>query len=119
MKKAIYESFGDPVEVLKIIEVPAQALQPGEVRVKVLRARINPSDVIQIAGRYGVKPPLPATAGNEGLGRVVGQSDADAKRQVSNWPRFIPASFHTLARRITAFFGVRLKKSKLFERMSV
>ncbi|MEM6305775.1 MAG: zinc-dependent alcohol dehydrogenase family protein [Pseudomonadota bacterium] len=71
MKKVIYETFGNPVEVLKVVEEPSAALQEGQVRVEVLRAPINPSDLIQIAGNYGVRPPLPAVAGNEGLGRIV------------------------------------------------
>lgn len=71
MKKVVYEEFGNPVEVLKVIEVESQPLQEGEARVEVLRAPINPSDLIQVAGNYGVRPPLPATAGNEGIGRVV------------------------------------------------
>ena len=71
MKKAIYEEFGNPVEVLKVVEEPQAVLTDGQARVDVLRAPINPSDLIQISGNYGVRPPLPATAGNEGLGRVV------------------------------------------------
>ena len=71
MKKVIYETFGNPVEVLKTVEVEAQPLAEGQARVEVLRAPINPSDLIQIAGNYGVKPPLPAGAGNEGVGRIV------------------------------------------------
>ncbi len=71
MKKVIYEAFGNPVEVLKVVEQPAATLEQGQVRVEVLRAPINPSDLIQISGNYGVKPPLPAVAGNEGLGRIV------------------------------------------------
>ena len=71
MKKVIYETFGNPVEVLKLVDEPSADLKDGEVRVEVLRAPINPSDLIQISGNYGVRPPLPATAGNEGLGRVI------------------------------------------------
>jgi len=71
MKKVIYETFGNPAKVLQVVEEPSAALAEGQVRVDVLRAPINPSDLIQIAGEYGVKPPLPATAGNEGLGRIV------------------------------------------------
>lgn len=71
MKKVIYEEFGNPAKVLQVVEVPSAPLGEGQVRVEVLRAPINPSDLIQIAGDYGVKPPLPATAGNEGLGRIV------------------------------------------------
>lgn len=71
MKKVIYEEFGNPVDVLKVVEADAVPLGDGEVRVEVLRAPINPSDLIQISGNYGVRPPLPTTAGNEGLGRIV------------------------------------------------
>ncbi len=71
MKKVIYERFGNPAEVLKVVEEAAKPLQAGEVRVEVLRSPINPSDLIQIAGEYGVCPQLPAVAGNEGIGRVV------------------------------------------------
>ena len=71
MKKVIYESFGNPADVLKVVELPSEPLSDGMVRVEVLRAPINPSDLIQISGNYGVRPPLPATAGNEGLGRIV------------------------------------------------
>lgn len=71
MKKVMYEEFGNPVDVLKVVEVDAAALADGQARVDVLRAPINPSDLIQISGNYGVRPPLPATAGNEGIGRVT------------------------------------------------
>ena len=71
MKKVIYENFGNPAEVLKVVEEPAPTLEAGQCRVEVLRSPINPSDLIQIAGEYGVKPQLPAVAGNEGIGRVV------------------------------------------------
>ncbi|MFK7834582.1 MAG: zinc-dependent alcohol dehydrogenase family protein [Sulfitobacter sp.] len=71
MKKVIYEEFGNPAEVLKVVETPSEPLGEGQVRVEILRAPINPSDLIQISGNYGVRPPLPTTAGNEGLGRIV------------------------------------------------
>ncbi|MEP5731597.1 MAG: zinc-dependent alcohol dehydrogenase family protein [Sulfitobacter sp.] len=71
MKKIIYETFGNPVDVLKAVEAPSVPLTEGQVRVEILRAPINPSDLNQISGNYGVRPPLPTTAGNEGLGRIV------------------------------------------------
>ncbi|MDW4498343.1 zinc-dependent alcohol dehydrogenase family protein [Sulfitobacter sp. D35] len=70
MQKVIYEEFGNPVEVLKLVEEDAPVLADGQARVSVLRAPINPSDLIQVSGNYGIKPPLPAIPGNEGLGRV-------------------------------------------------
>lgn len=70
MKRAIYREFGHPAKVLELIEEDSPALEPGQARIDVLRSPINPSDYIQVAGEYGVRPPLPATAGNEGIGRV-------------------------------------------------
>lgn len=71
MKKVIYRSFGNPAEVLEVVEEESPVLESGMLRVEVVRAPINPSDLIQIAGEYGVKPQLPCAAGNEGIGRVV------------------------------------------------
>lgn len=71
MKRAIYREFGHPAKVLELIEEDASVLEPGQARIDVLRSPINPSDYIQIMGDYGVRPPLPATAGNEGIGRVT------------------------------------------------
>ena len=48
-----------------------EVLEPGQARADVLRSPINPSDLIQVLGNYGVRPPLPAIAGNEGIGRVT------------------------------------------------
>ncbi|MFY9212669.1 MAG: zinc-dependent alcohol dehydrogenase family protein [Aestuariivita sp.] len=70
MKRVIYREFGHPAKVLELIEEDSVALEPGQARIEVLRSPINPSDYIQVAGDYGVRPPLPATAGNEGIGRV-------------------------------------------------
>lgn len=71
MKQVIHEEFGDPAKVLRCVEADKPALGASEARVKVLRAPINPSDLIQIAGQYGVRPDLPAIPGNEGIGRVT------------------------------------------------
>ncbi len=71
MKRAIYREFGHPGKVLELVEEDSPALEPGQARIDVLRSPINPSDYIQVMGEYGVRPPLPATAGNEGVGRVT------------------------------------------------
>ncbi|CAN0326446.1 unnamed protein product, partial [Ectocarpus sp. 13 AM-2016] len=46
-------------------------LGPREVAVKMLFAPINPSDINQVEGSYGVLPTLPAVGGNEGVGEVT------------------------------------------------
>jgi len=66
-----YSEHGDPEKVLKLshLEVP-ELPKSGHVRVRWLAAPVNPADINQIQGVYPVKPPLPATGGNEGVGRV-------------------------------------------------
>ncbi|GIQ89301.1 alcohol dehydrogenase superfamily, zinc-type protein, partial [Kipferlia bialata] len=36
-----------------------------------MAAPVNPSDINQVQGRYGIQPPLPAVGGNEGVGVVI------------------------------------------------
>lgn len=59
-----------PHEVIKTVEFTLPPLQPGEARVAVLAAPVNPSDILTLTGEYGLLPPLPAVGGNEGVGRV-------------------------------------------------
>ena len=66
-----YSQLGNPADVLKVKTEAARALSDGEVRVKVLAAPINPSDLYQISGNYGVDPNLPARPGSEGVGRIT------------------------------------------------
>ncbi|MEM1160369.1 MAG: zinc-dependent alcohol dehydrogenase family protein [Pseudomonadota bacterium] len=71
MQQAFYARHGDAPDVVEVREIDRQPLAPGETRVKILRSPINPSDIAQIGGVYGLQPPLPAPAGMEGIGEVV------------------------------------------------
>lgn len=70
MKAIRHHEFGDPAEVLRVESLPIPQPGPGEVRVKLLAATINPSDYGMISGSYGCLRKLPAVAGREGLGQV-------------------------------------------------
>ncbi|HEY2614210.1 MAG TPA: 2-enoyl thioester reductase domain-containing protein [Chthoniobacterales bacterium] len=70
-KAAIYETHGNPSEVLQIIEQPWPTAGADEVVVKMVAAPINPADLNAIEGKYPVRPPLPATPGMEGAGVVT------------------------------------------------
>ncbi len=70
MKAAVFDTFGDPSQVLSVRDVPAPSPKAGEVRVKMIMSPINPSDSMVVQGRYGVLPKLPATPGVEGVGIV-------------------------------------------------
>lgn len=71
-----FSSFGQPSEVIELSESPAKKLEPGEIRLQMLYAPINPADINYIQGIYGIKPELPAIPGLEGCGKVIeSQSD--------------------------------------------
>jgi len=70
-KAAIYETHGNPAEVLRIVELPWPKPAADEAVVKMMAAPINPADLNAIEGKYPVRPALPATPGMEGAGVVV------------------------------------------------
>lgn len=68
--------FGDPAEVVELVELPEpDALRAGEVLVAVEYAPINTSALLLIRGIYGVRPALPIGVGNEGVGRILAVGD--------------------------------------------
>lgn len=70
-KTLIYSGYGEPVDVLKITDMPNDKPKTGEVVVKWLLAPVNPADINTIQGKYPSRPPLPAVPGNEGVGEVI------------------------------------------------
>jgi len=66
-----FTSFGQPEDVIEITESSSTDLKPGEIRLRMLVAPINPADINYIQGIYGIKPELPVTAGLEGCGEVI------------------------------------------------
>jgi NADPH:quinone reductase-like Zn-dependent oxidoreductase len=66
------EAFGNPAEVMKVVEIPdVGAPAEGEVVIALEASPINMSDLLMISGRYGYRPKLPSVMGTEGVGRVV------------------------------------------------
>ena len=85
-----YRRFGEPESVLQPEAAPLDVLAPGHIRVSMLYAPVNASDLIPITGAYRHRTPLPAVAGYEGVG-VVTQA---------------PASFeHLLGKRVLPLRG--------------
>ena len=71
MKAVQFSQYGVPPEVAVVVDVPDPPVPgPGEALVDLLCSPINPADLLYIAGNYGVRPPLPAFGGLEGVGRV-------------------------------------------------
>lgn len=72
ISKLLYTEYGDPSKVIqKLNEKLEYELGPNDVLVKMLAAPVNPQDVNIIEGKYPVRPSLPSTPGNEGVGEIV------------------------------------------------
>lgn len=85
-----YHQHGDPAEVLAIDDVEAPHPGPGQVAIAVAACGLNFADSLLCHGTYQVKPPLPATPGNELAGVVLevgeGVDPARVGRRVSALP---------------------------------
>jgi len=68
---AVYETHGNPPDVIRVEARPWPTPAAGKVIVKMRAAPINPADLNQIEGKYPVRAELPATPGFEGAGIVV------------------------------------------------
>ena len=68
---AVYETHGNPADVLQVESRPWPTPAADEAVVKMRAAPINPADLNQIEGKYPVRAELPATPGFEGAGVVV------------------------------------------------
>ncbi|MGO2240400.1 MAG: zinc-dependent alcohol dehydrogenase family protein [Halomonas sp.] len=66
-----YRAFGTPLETLKMETTAMPSMSEGKLRVRMLCAPVNPSDLIPITGAYSHRITLPAVAGYEGVGRVI------------------------------------------------
>ena len=69
MKAAYFESVGAP-DVIKVGELPAPEPKPGEVRVRVLAASINPIDTYIRSGAAPMQLPKPAITGTDFAGLI-------------------------------------------------
>jgi NADPH:quinone reductase-like Zn-dependent oxidoreductase len=109
--KAIeFRAYGEPDQVLDVVERSVPEPGRGEARVRILSSPINPSDLLYVRGHYsGVEPHFPAPVGFEGVGVVdalgpdangeangvaIGQRVAVVNGQGGNWAQYavVPAS---------------------------
>src|SRR5437660_583402 len=67
----VYETHGNPADVLHVESRPWPIPAADEVIVKMRAAPINPADLNQIEGKYPVRAELPAAPGLEGAGVIV------------------------------------------------
>lgn len=61
--------FGGP-EMLRLDQIPEPTPGPGQVRVRLHAAGVNPFDTYMLGGAYAIKPALPYSPGADGAGVV-------------------------------------------------
>ena len=69
-KAILLSEHGEPAAVARCCEVELAPPAPGDVRVRVLFAPINPADINVLEGKYPVRPELRGVPGVEGVGVV-------------------------------------------------
>jgi NADPH:quinone reductase-like Zn-dependent oxidoreductase len=73
MRAVQYTAFGDPYSAAKLVDAPEPPQPgPGEVLLGIEYAPVNVNDLLLIGGRLPKRPDLPAFAGNEAVGKVLG-----------------------------------------------
>ena len=72
MRAVQLTAYGNPVEALKYVDIPApEAPGANQALIGVEFSPINPSDLLLANGMYALRPALPAVIGNEAVGRVL------------------------------------------------
>ncbi|MFC0032314.1 NADPH:quinone oxidoreductase family protein [Micromonospora chaiyaphumensis] len=71
MKAWQVAALGEPVDVLRLVDVADPEPGPGQLVVRVLASPANFPDVLMCRGEYQVRPDLPFTPGVELCGEVV------------------------------------------------
>jgi NADPH:quinone reductase-like Zn-dependent oxidoreductase len=72
MKAVQIKSYGDPLEVVEVVDVPDPGAPGGdEALLGIEIATLNKHDLLFIGNALGSGPALPTIVGNEGFGRVL------------------------------------------------
>ena len=70
LKAILCKSYGSPDDLV-LDEIDEPQLGDGQVRIRILACGVNFPDVLMIAGKYQVRPPMPFTPGAEISGEVL------------------------------------------------
>ncbi|SRR6266849_1519650 len=71
MLRIQFERFGEPTEVLRVVDVSIPRPGINQVLIRMHVRPIHPSDLSIMQGRYGALPALPACPGLEGVGVIA------------------------------------------------
>lgn len=94
IRVAVYDTHGNPTEVLRVVEQPWPVPAVDEVVVQMRAAPINPADVNAIEGKYPIRQTLPATPGMEGAGVVI-EVGSDVRNLAAGTLVILPHGFGT------------------------
>ncbi|MCA1403541.1 zinc-dependent alcohol dehydrogenase family protein [Ensifer sp. IC3342] len=71
MRSSLVRQFGDPGQVIELVDIDRATPGAGEVEISISLSAINPSDLIPVAGAYSARTVLPFVPGFEGVGVVT------------------------------------------------
>lgn len=86
----LHDRYGEPEEVLRLEDLPAEMPGPDEVVIRMEAAAMHVADLRTVQGESGFDLPLPRTPGFEGVGTVL-RAGADV-RQFAPGDRVFPPS---------------------------
>ena len=66
-----HHEYGIPEEVARVETWDSPTIAPNQVLVEMKASPINPADINRFEGKYPIRSPLPAIAGNEGVGVIA------------------------------------------------
>ncbi len=83
---------GEPIDVLRSVELDVPDPGPGQIRVRVTAAGIGLPDVLMCRGTYPLTPPLPFTPGQEGAGIITATGEGVAQ-EIGSSVMFVSAFY--------------------------
>ena len=69
MKAWQIQQFCEP-DLMEYVEVPVPEPGPGQVRIRHSAISVNFFDLLQVQGKYQVRPPMPFIPGSEACGII-------------------------------------------------
>ncbi len=100
MRAIVHEQFGEPEDVLHVVDRPVPEPGSGQVRVRTTLATIHNHDLWTVRGTYGFVPELPAASGTEAVGVVEALGDGVDSLAVGD--RVIAGAFGVWAEQFVA-----------------
>lgn len=104
-RAVVFEKFGEPQDVTRVISYPIGEVGPDEVLLKTLASTINPSDINQVQGVYPSRPVFSsdysngktelAVGGNEGVFEVLEVGKNVTNLHPGDWTMPASVSFGT------------------------